>query len=345
MMTTKDEDFIREFPDRGALLLLESPVNMRDFMRLLAHTLADRLDFAHAERINRSLIPADLHKLEADLIYRVPFLADGHDVLVYLLLEHQTKVDRFIGMRLISYMSKLWEAQYRVWADNRTPARERWLTPVVPIIFYTGKHRWKHPLTLDAAMDLPEALSAFIPRHETLSLNLLDMPAEALTGSAIALVLRVLQAEEAPLEQFSPLLSSTVANLESFSQEHRAEWSRALYYLVLLIQHRRSADEVGKLVSVVQESVSRQHQEEVGEMIYSAAEAYRDEGRAKGRVEGLVEGRVEGRAETLLDQLECRFGPLPARLAKTVRALPPERLQDLTRQVIVAQSLDDLHLD
>ena len=186
-------DIIREFPDRGSLWLFETPENVRELIRLLAGELADRLDFAHAERLNRSLVPADLHKLEADIIYRVPFPADGREVLVYLLLEHQSTVDRFMGLRLHSYMGELWEAQYRDWEKARTPMQERWLTPIVPIVFYTGKEHWKLALSLDAAMDLPEALSDFIPRHKTLCLKLLDMPPETLTGSVIALVLRVLR--------------------------------------------------------------------------------------------------------------------------------------------------------
>jgi len=329
MAMNKDEAIIREFPDRGTLWLLESPENVRGLIRLLAHDLADQLDFAHAERINRSLVPADLHKQEADLIYRVPFLADGHDVLVYLLLEHQSTVDRFIGMRLISYMSKLWEAQYRAWDDNHTPAGERNLSPIVPIVFYTGKQRWQQSMTLDAAMELPEALSGFVPRHDTLCLKLLDMPSDALTGSAIALVLRVLQAEDAPLEEFSPLLSSIIAGLEALSPEHQAEWHRALHYLLLLILHRRDAIERNDLYGVVKESVSRQHQEEVEQMVYSSAQAYKD----------------EGRAETLIELLECKFGPLPARIPSVIRALPPARLQELTRQIMLAQTLVDLHLD
>ena len=344
MVTNTDQDIIREFADRGALLLLESPVNMREFIRLLSGDLADHLDFMRAERINRSLVPADLHKLEADLIYRVPFQAEGRDVLVYLLLEHQSKVDRFIGQRLHSYMGELWEAQRRAWKDNRTPQRERWLSPIVPIVFYTGKKQWKHPLTLDAAMDLPIELSGFVPRHETLCLNLPGMPSDALSGSAIALVLRVIQAEDIPPEEFAPLFTSVVASLETLPPEQQAEWQRALFYLVLLIQHRRSAQEYDKLISIVQESVSRQHQEEVAHMVYSAAQAFRAEGRLKGREEGLEEGLEKGRAETLLEQLDYRFGPLPAQVASAIRALPPKRLQEITRQILLVQSLDELHL-
>ena len=132
-----------------------------------------------------------------------------------------------------------------------------------------------------------------------------------------------------------------MAELETFSQTHQAEWRSALHFLLLLIYHERSANEREELFGVVKDSVSRQHREEVDAMVYSSAQAHLDEGRK----EGLAKGRVEGRAETLLEQLECRFGPLPAQVTSAVRALPPERLREITRKIFVAESLADLNLE
>ena len=55
---------IREFEDRGTLWLLESPSNLRDFLRLVAADIAEKMDFSRAVRINRSFVPSDLHKQE-----------------------------------------------------------------------------------------------------------------------------------------------------------------------------------------------------------------------------------------------------------------------------------------
>ncbi len=90
-----DEPPVREFADRGTLWLLESPENVRGLLALVARDLADRLDFSRAERINRSFVPDDLHKQEADLLYRVPFReGSAGEVFVYVLLEHQSRPDR-----------------------------------------------------------------------------------------------------------------------------------------------------------------------------------------------------------------------------------------------------------
>ena len=59
---------------------------------------------------------------------------------------------------------------------------------------------------------------------------------------------------------------------------------------------------------------------------------------------GFAQGRAEGRADILLEQLCCRFGPLPAQVDTTIRALSLERLQEITPLVLTVQSLADLHL-
>lgn len=66
-------EVIREFMDRGVLWLLEDPANTGELLRILEPDLATHLDFQRAQRVNRSLIPADLQKQESDLIFSVPY--------------------------------------------------------------------------------------------------------------------------------------------------------------------------------------------------------------------------------------------------------------------------------
>ena len=134
------EHIIREFPDRGTIWLLEVPENLQELIRLLERELAGRLDFTHAVRVNRSLVPDDLQKREMDIIYEVPFAEDGRHVLVYVLLEHQSDVEPRMGVRLLSYMIKLWEAQEREWKRGQTTPEKQLYTPVLPIrVLYGNK--------------------------------------------------------------------------------------------------------------------------------------------------------------------------------------------------------------
>ncbi len=60
---------------------------------------------------------------------------------------------------------------------------------------------------------------------------------------------------------------------------------------------------------------------------------------------GIEKGIERGRRELLQEQLEERFGPLPATAIERLRELPVERLTVLGRALVRAQSLRDLGLE
>jgi hypothetical protein len=251
---------IREFNDRGTLWLLEDPMHVRGVVQILNPALAEQLNFDHAERVNRSFIPADLQKQESDLIFHVPFLGSEAEsaraVWVYVLLEHQSRPDPEMGLRLFLYMGQLWDTQRRAWRDASAPSRERWLDPVVSLVLYTGAAPWSTPIGLDNLMSLPRELEPFTPRWETLLLNLQETSPETLTrfATAVGWALRVLQAEREPQPKMEQLLTEAMAGLEGLSNEQAGQWLRVAWFLVLFAIHRRGED---RLVDLIRERAQR----------------------------------------------------------------------------------------
>jgi len=43
--------------------------------------------------------------------------------------------------------------------------------------------------------------------------------------------------------------------------------------------------------------------------------------------------------------LTLRFGAIPEQVEQAVKALPSERISEVTRQILLVKSLDELHLD
>jgi hypothetical protein len=207
-MTASDtEPPIREFADRGVLWLLESPQNLADLLRMLSAELAGRLDFARAERRNRSFIPPNLHKQEADLLYRVPFLDPnraGRQVLIYLLAEHQSEPEEEMGLRLLSYLVHVWEIERRAWQRRRKPRGPLRIHAIVPILLYTGTRRWTQVPSVADLMDLPDLCAPFQPTHRTLFLNLHATSPAALESSVVGWALRTLQSAESSQERYQP---------------------------------------------------------------------------------------------------------------------------------------------
>jgi Putative transposase, YhgA-like len=308
---------VREFHDRGALWLFEDPRQLRELLQILEPALAEMLDFSRARRENRSFIPADLRKQESDLIFLVPLRGTRRQqVWVYLLLEHQSKPDPLMGLRLYLYMGQMWNEQARGWEDRRTPLARRRLRPVIPLVYYTGKKRWSTPIGLTRLMTLPAALERFVPQWETLFLNLRATPPESLTqlATAVGWALRVVQAERAPRREIEQVLREAMAGIEGLTAEQAVQWLRVAWFLLLLVVNRREESGLAELL-LAEARQSKFREREVvtrmGRSILEQAEA-RGEARAKRDSLALV--------------LAARFGALPATVEAALSAAGPERL-------------------
>ncbi len=339
-----DDAPIREFPDRGTIWLLESPANLRDLIAMVAQDIADGLDFDRAERINRSFVPDDLRKTEADLLFRVPFRSGPSEVWVHVLVEHQSKPDRFMGLRVLTYMVQIWEMERRRWDDESRPASARRLSPVVPIVFYTGRRRWAKVPSVSSVVASPAELCRFIPVFETLFLSLEGLTNDDLPASALGAVLRVVQASDRSVDELERVLADAVRVLDALPSDARAEWMRAIHYLVLLIRHTREPAERALLYDVVSSATSAARREELAIMKMTDAQALIAQGRRQGRQEGRREGREEAFAALLVTMIERRFGPLSDQQRAAVARLSDDRAVEIGLSLLEARSLEELGL-
>ena len=59
------------------------------------------------ELINSTFIDPELVKKESDVLYKLTI--GNEEILIYVLLEHQSTVDYLMIFRLLSYMVRIWE--------------------------------------------------------------------------------------------------------------------------------------------------------------------------------------------------------------------------------------------
>ncbi len=190
---------IEHFPDRSARWLLQDKENVRGLLEILAGELVERIDFTQLTQLNRSFISDTLREQESDIVFSVPFQGNPEtdEILIYILIEHQSTVDAMMGFRVLFYMTQLWDAQRREWESKNIPKSQWRLRPILPIVFYTGEQRWQTPVSLTSIMDIPETLSEFVPRFNTLFLSVKETAASDLTrtGHPLGWLLTVLQKE------------------------------------------------------------------------------------------------------------------------------------------------------
>jgi len=64
-----------------------------------------QLDFDRAERIDKSFVAEYYKESESDLIYRIPLRDSEQAVILYLLIEFQSTIDRFMALRVCTTQS------------------------------------------------------------------------------------------------------------------------------------------------------------------------------------------------------------------------------------------------
>ena len=128
---------IEQFADRSTRWLLEDEENVRGLLEIVAAHLVGRLDFGQLSQINRSFIPDNLREQESDIVYSVPFRSESEteDLLIYILIEHQSTVDVAMGFRVLFYMTQIWDFQRREWESGNVPRSQWRLRPIIPIVF------------------------------------------------------------------------------------------------------------------------------------------------------------------------------------------------------------------
>ena len=339
MHKTQDTQ-IEHFPDRSLRRLLQDSEYVRGLVQIVAPDIERFLDFSRITYQKRSFISKALQERESDVLLSVPFqkgtdATDTDALLIYILIEHQSTVDKTMGFRLLSYMMQIWESQRREWETEKLPENERRLQPILPILFYTGDRPWTVPVSLTAIMDVPEILERFVPSFDTLFLGVKETEAEALTqsGHPLGWLLHVLQKEHSEQTEIGKALTDAMSHLASVDEGFAPQVAEALRYFVQLIFHRRSLDERDALVNIIRQHI--QDPKELETMAQTTAEFLIEQGKA--------EGIAEGKQDAVLKLLHIRFQDVPEVLSREISNIHNiTRLDTLLEQAMTAQSLDEI---
>lgn len=340
LLSTIDKSF-KHFPDRGAKWLLENTENLRGLLEIIASDLVEHFDFSRVKIENTTFISDDLRQQVSDLVYLLPFRekanASAAEVMIYILVEHQSTVDRTMGLRLLSYMCQIWERQRREYITQKVPKGEWRFQPIIPIVFYTGEQKWEMLPSLETLMDLPEALSRFLPRFDVLLLDVKRAADETLVQSdhPFGWLLTVLKEEESDIESFVKALLRFGDHLQSLPEAERSVWQQAIYYLYLLIFFRRSVEEQAVLEQIVSETQPYLGiSEEEEQLMQSMAEHYFQQGREQGAHQTSI--------ETTLNILTERFSNVDANQLRTrLEAITDlNRLKQLSLNAAIAESFN-----
>ena len=298
---------------------------------LIPQALAEQIDWSSLALESGSYVDETLRWKHADLLFSAS--CNGRPALLYLLVEHQSSHDRFMALRLLTYMARILEHHVR-----QHPGTSH-LPPVIPMVVSNGPGSWSPATDMHALFDLPPEGEASQSQEPVRAALLPHLPSfrylvDDLSAASEESIQRRALSEQATL---TLLALRHIRNLSVFV-DALARWSpllrqldrRALEQLLTYILETGD-DPPEALADVLRSHVTA----ESSEVAMSTAERLRQEGEARGRQKALRDSLLLLLREQFKQEVP---GPAQARIAA---ASADELSQWLTR-VLSAPTISDV---
>ncbi|MEJ1961552.1 MAG: Rpn family recombination-promoting nuclease/putative transposase [Gammaproteobacteria bacterium] len=307
--------------DHSYKLLFSHPQMVRDLLEgFVREDWLAQLDYSSLEKVNGSYVTGDLRARTSDMVWRVRWGADW--IYIYLLIEFQSKVERYMAVRIAAYVTLLYQDLIKakqVQSDGRLP-------PVLPVVLYNGQKRWNAALQLSELIQSgPHALEAYAPRMRYLLVDerRYRHSAQAPLRNLVAALFR-LESSQTTTELQSVLRSV----IEWMRSPEQASLKRAFStWLKKVILPRLSHNEAANVTEF----------EEMQVMLSETIKRWK----AEYRSEGLKEGRRRCDERLVLRQIHKRFGEVPHWAAVRVQSAQLEQLESWLEKLLDGASIDD----
>ena len=295
--------------------------------RQLLETFVDEpwvkeLDFSEAETLDKSFVADHYKATESDLIYRVKL--HERDVYIYLLLEFQSSVERFMVVRVAYYIL----AFYMDYIANYNPSER--LPSIFPIVVYNGNERWTAPERLADLIEPSPSLEEYGVqcRYFKIAENELDRERLLATRNLVSTLFL------AEVHYDVELLIESFVRLFTEEEDKRAI-SLLVNWFYQLVVHGRVAEQDYEALS--QEYHTAQ---EVRTMLVEALAREKEQSRQQGVEQGIEQGQKQERVTMIEQILKKRFEILPDEISNLLTSCTLEQLQELINPSLGAPDLD-----
>ena len=327
--------------------LFEYPPYAKEFFELV---LQEDVDILSMEQRPDRIIGMDFKPTITDILFDVA-LSNRH-VRVYLMIEHQSTVDRFLSVRMLTNVGKLWL--------NKAEQGASELPVVLSVALTNSLGKWTAPTDVHQLVPgmsrLPKEWADKVPQMSYFLCDLQGMSNADLMEYAASPSMRLSLLALRNIRD-----KQLVALLDEWKELWRAAGSEAkgLHTVRVVLGYLSTVPNMsndtlfhaGEMAGMESESVRQslawQWMEE-GEQkgIQKGLEQGRAEGLEKGLAKGLAKGREEGREDgfrcTLLMLLEARLGSVSPLVREVVSSASLAKLEVWTRRAVVAATVEDV---
>ncbi|MBV4438462.1 Rpn family recombination-promoting nuclease/putative transposase [Clostridium tyrobutyricum] len=285
--------------------------------------------------MDKSYILEDFSEEESDIVYKVNIC--GQDVIFYILLEFQSRVDYRMPMRLLFYIVELRRERLKNTSKKDIRSKNFKLPAVVPMVLYNGKNKWT------ASRNFKDILGS----NELFDENIIDFR---------YILFDVYRYDESQLEKMANMVSTIFLLDKEINKEDLMKRLRLTAYVLKKITPEQfdilkmwlksimkpRLDTESKIK--VEEILEKSSQGEVDIMVSNLGKSI-DNMIREGKEEGMEKGREEVRKSisgSAIKLLTKKFGALPEDMTERIEKLPIETLKTIIDNIFDLKSLDEV---
>ena len=242
-----------------------------DVSKFLNKFLGLNIKTEELEKYNSSYIDPKFKNKEADIVYRIK------DKNIFLLIEHQTKIDKKMPIRLHEYSTE-------IMASAMEENKYKSIPSVIPIVLYTGRTKWKIENETIEKRQFFKEVKLIDGEFNLIDIN--DFSKKELLKDDI-FITKMMLVEKCKDE------IEMVQALEKIENKIKEEDKSTFRRIVKEIWSLRIGTEnANKILEKIEEGSGNMMA--VMEMLLAENEKYINIGRQEGRQEGMKKGRLEG---------------------------------------------------
>ena len=263
-----------------------------DAIVLINKALNTQLEVQDIEKYNSSFINKVFQNREADIVYKIK------DRSIFILIEHQTKVDYLMPYRILEYEVAIMQSAIDL---DKIKNKESKIPLVIPIVLYTGNKKWNAKKYLEENQEKIEGIENGLGNYNLIDINELTEKELLEDNSFISKMMLIEKSKNT--ENIVEILEKIV----KITKEEDKDTLRRIISIILeekigitkakeLIE-KMEGDE-GNMLAVV-DMIRRENQMYI--------EIGKKEGKIEGKKEGVKQGELKEKIKIVTNMLKEKF--------------------------------------
>ena len=245
-----------------------------DAIALINKALNTQLEAKDIEKYNSSFINKVFQNREADIVYKIK------DRSIFILIEHQTKVDYLMPYRILEYEVAIMQSAIDL---DKIKNKESKIPLVIPIVLYTGNKKWNAKKYLEENQEKIEGIENGLGNYNLIDIH--EMTEKELLEDNSFISKMILIEKSKNTENIVEILEKIV----KITKEEDKETLRRIIAIIL-------EEKIG--ITKAKELIEKMEGDEgnmlaVVDMIRRENQMYIEIGKKEGKIEGKLEEKIK----------------------------------------------------